>query len=149
MRRRPALLTFVALSTLPLSSCGQGAACTEIGCDSTLELDYGDIVVNEPYSLTINPGGQTVSVICLSDNPDEEPPPDWLSCDAGGFAIVGELAENTTITVAVVPLSTNEAVIPNALVPLTVTEVLEPNGPDCEPVCYRRAGVVPPNGGLP
>lgn len=147
MRLRTIALPFASLVTL--IGCGGSIVCTEIGCDSELVVDYGDVVVNEPYSLTINPGGQTVSVICLSDNPDDEPPPEWLRCDADGFEITGELADNTTISVAVVPLSTGEAVVPNALVTLTVDEVLQPNGPDCEPVCYRRVGSVPPNGGLP
>jgi hypothetical protein len=116
------------------------AECTLIGCDSRLEVDFGDVVVNEPYSLTINPRGQPVTVTCLADDPDAEPLPEWLECDAGGFVITGENAENTTISVAVVPLSTGEAAIPNALVTLTVQETLEPNGPDCEPVCYVRSG---------
>src|SRR5690606_31810392 len=139
----------LASALFAVTSCGSSLVCTEIGCDSTLVVDYGNVVVNEPYSLTINPGGQTVSVVCLSDNPDDEPLPEYLSCGAGGFEITGELAENTTITVAVVPLSTGQAVIPNALVPLTVEEALRPNGEDCEPVCYRRVGSVPPNGRLP
>jgi hypothetical protein len=122
-----------------LAGCG-AAVCTTIGCDSTLVVDYGDVVVNEPYSLTINPGGQNVTVVCLADEPDAEPLPAWLECDAGGFQITGENAEGTTISVTVVPLSTGEAVIPSALVPLTVDEILEPNGSDCEPVCYARSG---------
>lgn len=139
------VLVMLALSLAASSGCGS-TACTEIGCESSVAVDYGDVVVNEPYSLTINPGGQTVSVICLSDNPDDEPPPEWLSCDEDGFEITGERAENTTLSVAVVPLSTGEAVIPNALVTLTVDEALQPNGPDCEPTCYRRVGSVPPTG---
>jgi hypothetical protein len=131
----------VLLSLSTVLGCG-ASVCTEIGCDSTLVVDYGDVVVNEPYSLTINPGGQVVTVVCLADGPDPEPLPEWLECDAGGFEITGENAEGTTISVAVVPLSTGEAVIPNALVPLTVDEVNEPNGPDCEPVCYVRSGSV-------
>lgn len=114
-----------------------------------MSVDYGDIVVNEPYLLTIVLGGETVSATCLSDNPDDEPPPEFLECDAGGFEITGERADNTTVSFAVVPLSTGEAVIPNALVTLTVQEVLQPNGPDCEPTCYRRVGNVPPSGGNP
>jgi hypothetical protein len=124
-----------------LIGCGE-RACTEIGCSSTLVVSYGDVVVNEPYSLTINPGGVMTTVICLDDGPDAEPLPDWLACDANGFEITGDDAEGTTISVTVVPLSTQVAVIPSALVPVVVEEVLEPNGPDCEPVCYRRAGVV-------
>lgn len=107
-------------------------------------VSYGAVVVNEPYTLTINPGGQPVTVTCLADDPDTEPLPEWLECDAGGFSITGENAENTTISVAVVPLSTGEAVIPSALVTLTVNEINEPNGPDCEPVCYERSGTVSP-----
>ena len=147
---RPLLAPLSSLLALLLSfaltSCQSGAACTEIGCESSLVVDYGDIVVNEPYMLTINPGGQLVSVECLSQDPEAEPLPDWLTCDAGGFEIVGDGAESTTISVAVVPLSTGEAVIPNALVALTVVAASTPNGPDCEPVCYQRAGTVPPIG---
>jgi trehalose-6-phosphatase len=113
-----------------------------IGCSSTLVVTYGDIVVNEAYSLTINPGGQSTTVVCLSNDPDDEPLPEWIECDANGFEVTGENAEGTTISVTVVPLSTQAALIPSALVPLIVDETLEPNGPDCEPVCYRRVGVV-------
>jgi hypothetical protein len=129
----------VLLAISTVVGCGD-SACTLIGCESTLVVDFGEVVVNEPYSLTINPGGQSVTVVCLADDPDAEPLPEWLECDAGGFEITGENAEGTTISVAVVPLSTGEAVIPNALVPLTVDEILEPNGSDCEPVCYTRSG---------
>ena len=130
--------------SLALASCGD-PVCTQASCDSTLRVSYGAVVVNEPYSLTINPDGQTQSFTCLSDDPDAEPLPEWLACDAGGFEITGERADNTTISVAVVPLSTQEAAIPSALVTLTVDEVIEPNGPDCEPVCYARSGVVQGN----
>jgi hypothetical protein len=132
-------LSLVLLSLSTVLGCG-ASMCTEIGCESTLVVDFGDVIVNEPYSLSINPGGQPVTVVCLADTPDAEPLPEWLECDAGGFEITGENAEGTTISVAVVPLSTGVAVIPNALVPLTVDEILEPNGSDCEPVCYTRSG---------
>ena len=151
MARLPRALPSLVLCSLlltPPAGCGGSTVCTEIGCDSTLVVDYG-LVVNEPYALTINLGGPNVSVECLSEDPEAEPPPEWITCDAGGFEITGEQAETTTISVAVVPLSTGEAVVPNALVTLTVEEVLEPNGPDCEPVCFRRVGQVPPTGGLP
>jgi hypothetical protein len=134
------LSIFAALALGGALGCRSGD-CTLIGCESTLVVDYG-IVVNEPYSLSINPGGQPVTVTCLADDPEAEPLPEWLECDAGGFEITGENAENTTISVAVVPLSTGEAVIPNALVTLTVDEINEPNGADCEPVCYVRSGTV-------
>lgn len=149
MRRvRMLWLATTPLASLLASGCGS-SVCTEIGCESLAVVDYGGIIVNEPYALNINVGGQLTSVVCLSNDPDDEPLPEWLSCDAGGFEITGEMAENSTITVAVVPLSTGEAVIPNALVPLTVEQVLRPNGDDCEPVCYRRVGAVPPNGDPP
>ena len=141
-------LALASLASLAATGCGHVTACTEIGCDSTMVVDYGNVVVNEPYLLTLDMGQKQVFE-CLSDDPDAEPLPEWLTCDAGGFEITGERAEATTISIAVVPLSTEEAVIPNALVTLTVEQVLEPNGPDCEPVCYRRVGQVPPNGGLP
>jgi hypothetical protein len=148
MRRHLRASSFAALTWALASGCTDDA-CTLAACESELSVDYGDIVVNEPYALTIVLGGETVSVTCLSDNPDDAPPPEFLECDAGGFEITGERADNTTVSVAVVPLSTGEAVIPNALVTLTVQEVLQPNGPDCEPTCYRRVGSVPPNGGNP
>ena len=141
MRSPDQLVLSLVLSLSTVLGCG-ASVCTEIGCESTLVVDYGDVVVNEPYSLTINPDGQVVTVVCLDDDPNAEPLPEWLECDAGGFEITGEKAEGTTISVAVVPLSTGEAVIPNALVPLTVDEVNRPNGPDCEPACYVRSGTV-------
>lgn len=138
MRRLPALL---ALALLPLSLEGCDAqACTEAGCESTIRVDYGSLTINEPYELSINPEGPTVSVTCLGSGPDAEPLPDWIECDANGFELVGELGSLTTITVAVVPVATQEAVIANALVPLTVVETLQPNGPDCPPACYVREG---------
>jgi hypothetical protein len=146
MRHHLRALSLVLFSFACSSGCGS-SVCTEIGCDSTLLVDFGDTVVNEPYTLTINPGGQLVSVICLSNDPTDEPPPEWLECSANGFQITGEQAENTTISVAVVPISTGEAVIPNALVTLTVNETMQPNGPDCEPTCYQRVGSVGPGGG--
>jgi hypothetical protein len=146
-RALPSLVLCSLLLALP-AGCGGSGECTLIGCESTLVVDYG-VVVNEPYTLVINPGGPNVSVECLTTDPDAEPPPEWLTCTASGFEITGEQAEITTISVTVVPLSTGEAVVPNALVTLTVEQVLEPNGPDCGPVCYRRVGQVPPTGGLP
>ncbi|KIG18171.1 hypothetical protein DB30_01675 [Enhygromyxa salina] len=137
------LARLIPAVTLLVATAGCGEeSCTLIDCESTLEVSYGDIVVNEAYSLTINPSGQTLTVTCLSNDPDAEPLPDWLECDANGFEVTGENASGTTISVTVVPLSTQEALIPSALVPLTVDETLQPNGPDCEPVCYRRVGVV-------
>lgn len=138
MSRPARLLALLALSPL-LAGC-EGNACTLLACDSTLLVDYGEVVVNEPYSLSINPGGQPITVTCLAEDPEAEPLPEWLECDAGGFQITGEGAEVTTISVTVVPLSTGEAVIPGALVPLSVEEIVEPNGPDCGPVCYERVG---------
>jgi hypothetical protein len=132
------LLTVLALAPA-LPAC-ESDRCTTIGCESTMVVDYGDVVVNEPYSLSINPGGQPTTVTCLADTPDAEPLPEWIECDAGGFQITGERAEMTTISVTVVPLSTGEAVIPGALVPLTVEQIDQPNGPDCDPVCYQRVG---------
>jgi len=131
-----------------LLGCGGPLECTEIGCESTVVVDYGGIVVNQPYSLTISANGPTVSVTCLDNDPDAEPLPEWLTCHASGFELSGELAQGaTTITVTVVPLASGEAVIASALVPLLVEDTIQPNGPDCEPVCYRRVGSVAPSGG--
>lgn len=139
----------LAAALLTLAGCGgDPLVCTEIGCESTIVLDYGGLVVNEPYSLTITASGPSLSVICLDNDPDAEPLPDGLTCGAGGFELTGGLADGaTTVSVAVVPISTGEALVPYALVPLVVDDLIQPNGPDCEPVCYRRVGSVPPSGG--
>lgn len=135
------MTALLALALVPLSLSGCAAeACTDAGCESTIRVDYGSITVNEPYVLSINPEGPTVSVTCLGSGPDSEPPPDWIDCDANGFELVGEFGSLTTITVAVVPVASQEPLIANALVPLTVVETLEPNGPDCPPACYVREG---------
>jgi hypothetical protein len=136
------MLSMLAL----LGSCIEAGACTEIACESTSEVDYGGLIVNEPYALTISAVGPPVSVVCLSNDPEDEPLPEWLTCTASGFQLTGEMAESTTISVTVAPLSTGEAVISYALVTLIVDEVLRPNGPDCDPVCYRRRGSVPSGG---
>ena len=140
MDPRRARLLAVSSLALALAGCNN-PECTLACCESKLSVRYG-LSVSEPYSLTINPGGQTQSFTCLANDPDAEPLPEWLTCDAGGFEITGERADNTTISVSVVPLSTQEALIPSALVTLAVDETLEPNGPDCPPACYERSGVV-------
>lgn len=130
------------LGLAAIAGCGAGE-CTEIGCESSLEVSYG-VVVNEPYELTVDAGLGPTTVTCLPDQPDAEPPPDWLECDAAGFTITDEVAAtSTTVRVSVVTLEDEEPIVANVLVPLMVVEILEPNGPDCEPTCVVRRGSVP------
>jgi hypothetical protein len=141
-------LITAASIVLPLvassGGCLGSGACTEADCSSVIEVSYGSQVVNEPYELTIDPNGGKISVICLGEPTDEPQPPEWLRCDANGFTITGSEADLlTSITVTVVPVATEEAVIANEFVSLLTDEVLQPNGPDCEPTCYTRNGVVP------
>lgn len=135
-----ALLPSWALLTL--AGCG-GESCSLAGCESTVIVDYGSVVVNEPYELVIDLDGAKQTYQCLAEDPEAEPLPEWLSCDAGGFEATGDFATTTTVSVLVVPLSTQEAPFPTELVPLMVQEELQPNGPDCEPTCYVRRGQVP------
>src|SRR5688572_10548556 len=96
--RLASLLVLLSLSTV----LGyEPTIYTEISCDSRLVVDYGDIVMNEAYSLTINPGKQSVTVVCLADDPKAEPLPEWLECNAEGFEITGKNAKSTTISMAV------------------------------------------------
>lgn len=133
-------LTLVASS----GGCLGSGACTEVACSSTVEVSYGSRVINEPYELTIDPNGSKISVICLGEPTDEPQPPEWLTCDAGGFTITGSEADLlTSITVTVVTVEDEEAPIANEFVVVSTDEVLQPNGPDCEPTCYARSGVVP------
>ncbi|MFV8754354.1 hypothetical protein ACNOYE_27730 [Nannocystaceae bacterium ST9] len=141
-------LLVLALILLPFAAssggCIDSGACTEIGCSSSAEVSFGSLVVDEPYTLSIDPNGATVTAICLGEPGDEPQPPEWLSCDANGFTITGSEADLlTVVSVTVVPVSTGEAVITNELVNLSTDEILRPNGPDCEPTCYTRSGVVP------
>lgn len=123
--------------------CGDSGVCTEIGCSSVVEVSYGSRVVNEPYQLIIDPNGGNISAICLGEPEDEPQPPEWLNCDASGFTITGSEADLlTAVSVTVVPVATEEAVIANELVFLATDEAMQPNGPDCEPTCYARSGVV-------
>ena len=140
-------LASIALLVLPVfassGGCIESGACTEIGCSSSAQVSY-DAPVNEPYELTIDPNGTKVSAICLGDPSDEPQPPEWLSCDANGFTITGSEADLlTAISVTVVTVEAQEAVIGNVLVNLSTDEVSRPNGPDCEPTCYTRSGMVP------
>jgi hypothetical protein len=149
-RRLTALASVLGLLALTLvgSSGGCGGpgsgACTEIGCSSVAEVSYGSQVINEPYQLIIDPNGTNILAVCLGEPEDEPQPPEWLECDATGFTITGSEADLlTAISVTVVPIATEDPVIANELVFLSTDEVLQPNGPDCEPTCYTRSGVVP------
>lgn len=141
LSRRLAALSLIMLASS--GACVDTGACSLVGCDSVAEVSYGSSVVNEPYTLIIDPNGAKISAICLGEPGDEPQPPEWLRCDAGGFTITGSEADLlTAISVTVVPVSTEEAVIANELVILTTDEVLQPNGPDCDPTCYTRSGAV-------
>jgi hypothetical protein len=143
-RRSAALGLNLVLVFGSSGACLDGGACTEIACESVATVSYGSMVVNEPYTLIINPDGVQIAVICLGEPSDEPQPPEWLRCDADGFTITGSQADLlTAISVTVVPVATEEAVIASALVILSTDEVNEPNGPDCEPTCYTRSGAVP------
>ncbi len=142
VHRLAALVVVLALGGA--QGCVDSGACTEIGCTSTAVVSYGSMAVNEPYELTIDPNGNKISVICLGEPSDEPQPPEWLSCDAGGFTITGSEADLlTVVSVTVVPIASGEATIANALVTLGTDQVDQPNGPDCEPTCYTRSGAVP------
>ncbi len=136
--------SIILATLLPLASaCSETSVCTEIGCSSVAEVSYGSITVNERYELTVDAAGQKVTVICLGDELDE-PPPEWLTCDAQGFTLQGPEADTTAVTVTLVVSSSGDVLIENELVSLVTEEVNQPNGPDCEPTCYERRGTVPP-----
>jgi hypothetical protein len=137
----------LALSLLALTSCVSGGGdCTEIGCESETKVAYNGFSVTGPYDLTLGLGEQ-VTVRCNDDDSMEAlGNPEYVTCDNGGFEILGEEGNRTSITVTIVDIDLNEAVVANALVQLSVEPngVIEPNGPDCEPVCYVRFGAVVP-----
>ena len=141
-RPRP-LLVICALALLDGCFGGEGV-CTEIACESRVQVSYG-LSVAEPYTLYIDPNGTQVAALCLGEEGEEPVAPDWLDCNATGFTITGSEADLLTIvSVTVVPVATEEAVIENVLVTLSTDEVLQPNGEDCEPTCYERSGSAAP-----
>lgn len=141
-RRLAALLTLPLLASS--GSCVGSGVCTEIGCSSVAEVSFGSRTLAEPYTLSIAPNGTSVTALCLGEPDDEPQPPAWLTCDGEGFTITGSEADLLTlVSVTVVPVASGEPTIANELVSLDTLEVDQPNGPDCEPTCYVRAGVVP------
>lgn len=144
LARRLALLALLVASFAAASGgCGP-EVCTEIGCSSVAEVSFGSRTLSEPYMLTITPNGPSVTALCLGPEGEEPLPPAWLECDGRGFTITGSEADVLTVVgVTVVPVESGEALIANELVTLETQDIEQPNGPDCDPTCYVRGGVVP------
>lgn len=126
---------------LALLACDD-QACTEIGCDDSIEVQY-QRSVTVPYDLVVQGEGMTLSARC--NDPDSfeasQNPPE-LECDTGGFVVAGrELtgATGRSLRVDVVDAGTGEAIVVGQDVPLS-KEVIEPNGPGCPPTCIEARG---------
>ncbi len=137
-----AIIMAIAL-TLP--ACTGGQACTEIGCDSEAEVTYNGFAISSRYDLTLDLGSEKVLVRCNDSGSMEElDNPDYVTCSAGGFEIIGEEANQTSILVTIYDIDADEVIAINQTVQLSVEPngEIQPNGPDCPPVCYKRFGSV-------
>jgi hypothetical protein len=138
-------LAYLSFPPLLLLACDGGAIeCTELGCESKMVVDYGEVSANGAYDLQISASGLDLSARCNDPGSMEEVdnPPE-LSCSTSGFEIIGPSVDTTSsVNVTVVRVEDEEVLIGNIPVNLTVAEIIEPNGPDCEPKCYERHGTV-------
>ncbi len=141
--RGPAIIAGAALASILLPGCLGGEGCTEIGCSSEATVVYSR-AVGQGYWLDLEIGGESALALCNAPPmPDMPENPEWLSCNASGFEIVGELAGNNSVLVLLYLDDDDQTVLAsNADVSLATSPegVQQPNGPDCEPTCYVRRG---------
>lgn len=138
----PIAALVAALAAVTLTSCGE-QSCTEIDCDSTSEVGY-NFVITGPYDLSLALPSGTYDLRCNDpDWPLLDEQPDFISCGANGFSMVGEEANASSVTVTIYDVDNDEVRAANQVVDLIVPgEPLEPNGPGCPPICFERYGQV-------
>lgn len=122
--------------------CTSEPACTEIGCESEAIVTFPASLVSGAYDLVLEGEGPTVTARCLDPSaPETAENPEGLECDASGFRLHGELANEREVVVTVIPYVDGEpgdAV--SESVRLDAIEEITPNGPDCPPLCVVRNG---------
>ncbi len=134
-------LLLTVLSTLPLACASSQETCTELGCENSARVNYGQLI-SGPYDLVILAEGETVMARCndpdaleTADNPDN------LRCNANGFDVDGGLlAGASSMFITIIDVATGDALFQNNEVLLSVVGQNTPNGPDCDPICVDRAG---------
>lgn len=136
---RAALL--VTLAGL-VPACAGETACTELGCESEAIVTFPAGLVSGAYDLVLEGEGPTVAARCLDPSaPETAENPEGLECDAGGFQLHGDLANQRELVVTVIPYVDGEPGEPvTDTVRLDAVEEITPNGPDCPPLCVVRNG---------
>lgn len=122
--------------------CTSEPACTEIGCESEAIVTFPAGLVSGAYDLVLEGEGPAVSARCLDPSaPETAENPEGLECDASGFRLTGDLANEREVVVTVIPYVDGEPGEPvSESVRLDAVEELTPNGPDCPPLCVVRNG---------
>lgn len=128
------------------SACAVGSGeCTEIGCESVATVTY-DGSVSGGYLLMVQAGGMSGMAECNAPpSPDAIEPPEWLSCDASSFEMVGAAADDNSVLVTIVLMDPDETVLignADVALPADPDNLIQPNGPDCEPTCFERRGTL-------
>lgn len=134
----------LALACVGGSACAGSEACTELGCTSTVRVDY-DAPISEPYLLYVTVGERDDMIRCNDDGSlESQDNPDWIDCDPRGFEYEGEEANENSVLITIQLLDADETVlVGNELVNLPASEdLIQPNGPDCDPTCVERRGQV-------
>ncbi|MEM6992893.1 MAG: hypothetical protein AAF721_20425 [Myxococcota bacterium] len=144
MLGRSASLLITVLATTVLSSCDGSAACTEIGCDHQAVVTFPAGLVAAAYDIALSfPDGNTLSARCSDPGaPELADNPEGLSCDLGGFELIGDEASARSVVVTITATETGDVLLAPTEVRLEFTDEVRPNGPDCEPVCFVRNGQV-------
>lgn len=131
-------------ATLAAPACTAGLECTQVGCEHEAVATYPSGLVSGPYDLYLD--GQTDMIVARCNDPsapEAAENPEGLTCDSGGFMLVGHpLANERSVRLTIIDPMTEEVLVENVEVFLDAVDEIRPNGPDCPPVCYVRNGAL-------
>jgi hypothetical protein len=125
---------------LLLPGCGSGDDCTELGCDNDASITFSGGRVDVAYDLVVETDGGTFMARCSDPgSPDVANNDPEVQCSATGFTLEGAAALGHSLRVTILPVEM-DPVVEGAEVLLSVVDERHPNGEDCPPTCYSRAG---------
>jgi hypothetical protein len=130
----------LVLALACVSGCGSSEACTELGCDNEANIAFTGSRPEGPYDLIVQTDGGTFMARCADPTAPEVADNDpEVQCTLNSFSLVGDAATGHSVFATVVPVGT-DPLVENAEVLLSTVEEHRPNGEDCPPVCFSRAG---------
>ncbi len=119
--------------------------CGDEVCVSRVEISHAR-AVSVPYDIVVNVGEFTYSARCNDpDALETTKNSQAFTCQRGGLGFTLEAEHLVTayfLTVNMQAVNGDDELPQHVTVDLTVAEHLQPNGPNCDPTCYSRTGVV-------